>query len=145
MNTKSDVKGSLKILSERLIFDEIIIFYEYISIYILFDSFSQNSSASSSSLKKPDIKSPLAEILRPVSFEEYVGQEHVLGEDKMLRLLMNQNEIPSLILWGPPGCGKVSLICFSLCFFFSNACRIARCFYNQSPPRSAVSSVATFS
>nr|XP_018901971.1 PREDICTED: ATPase WRNIP1-like [Bemisia tabaci] len=68
-----------------------------------------NSSASSSSLKKPDIKSPLAEILRPVSFEEYVGQEHVLGEDKMLRLLMNQNEIPSLILWGPPGCGKTSL------------------------------------
>lgn len=52
---------------------------------------------------------PLAEKLRPTTFEEYFGQNQVLGEHTLLRSLLNSQEIPSLILWGPPGCGKVTL------------------------------------
>lgn len=51
---------------------------------------------------------PLAEKLRPNTLEEYFGQKQVLGEHTMLRSLLRSQEIPSLILWGPPGCGKVT-------------------------------------
>lgn len=51
---------------------------------------------------------PLAERLRPDTLGDYVGQERVLGEQTLLRALLESHEIPSLILWGPPGCGKVS-------------------------------------
>lgn len=52
---------------------------------------------------------PLAEQVRPESIDEYVGQSHVLGTDKLLRLLLDKHDIPSMILWGPPGCGKTTL------------------------------------
>uniref|UniRef100_A0A1B6C8Q5 UBZ4-type domain-containing protein n=1 Tax=Clastoptera arizonana TaxID=38151 RepID=A0A1B6C8Q5_9HEMI len=52
---------------------------------------------------------PLAEQMRPSTLEDYVGQSHVLGHNKVLRSLLEQNVIPSMILWGPPGCGKTSL------------------------------------
>ena len=52
---------------------------------------------------------PLAEQLRPECLDDYVGQEHVLGTDKILRLLLDKHDIPSMILWGPPGCGKTTL------------------------------------
>lgn len=51
---------------------------------------------------------PLAEQLRPDTLGDYVGQERVLGAQTLLRSLLESHEIPSLILWGPPGCGKVS-------------------------------------
>lgn len=51
---------------------------------------------------------PLAERLRPDTLGDYVGQEPVLGAQTLLRSLLESHEIPSLILWGPPGCGKVS-------------------------------------
>lgn len=51
---------------------------------------------------------PLAERLRPDTLGDYVGQERVLGAQTLLRALLESHEIPSLILWGPPGCGKVS-------------------------------------
>lgn len=51
---------------------------------------------------------PLADKLRPGSLDEYVGQDQVVGEDTLLRSLLESREVPSLILWGPPGCGKVS-------------------------------------
>lgn len=50
---------------------------------------------------------PLAEILRPNNLEEYFGQTKVVGEQTLLRSLLDSQDIPSLILWGPPGCGKV--------------------------------------
>jgi len=50
---------------------------------------------------------PLAETLRPKTLEEYFGQNKVVGEHTLLRSLLDSQEIPSLILWGPPGCGKV--------------------------------------
>lgn len=51
---------------------------------------------------------PLAEKMRPDTLEEYFGQNKVLGEHTLLRALLQSQEVPSLILWGPPGCGKVS-------------------------------------
>ncbi|HEX7629500.1 MAG TPA: replication-associated recombination protein A [Candidatus Methylomirabilis sp.] len=47
--------------------------------------------------------------MRPRALEEIVGQSHLLGEGKILRVALEQGEIPSLILWGPPGTGKTSL------------------------------------
>ncbi|KAM9322573.1 ATPase WRNIP1 [Pholidichthys leucotaenia] len=52
---------------------------------------------------------PLAEILRPNTLEEYFGQSKVVGHQTLLRSLLDTQEIPSLILWGPPGCGKTTL------------------------------------
>jgi len=52
---------------------------------------------------------PLAERIRPTSLDEFVGQEHLLGDGKPLRLLIESDEIPSMIFWGPPGCGKTTL------------------------------------
>ncbi|KAM6454229.1 ATPase WRNIP1 [Liasis olivaceus] len=52
---------------------------------------------------------PLADKLRPSQLGDYVGQDQVLGKEKLLRSLLEAHEIPSLILWGPPGCGKTTL------------------------------------
>ncbi|XP_060630720.2 ATPase WRNIP1 [Anolis sagrei] len=52
---------------------------------------------------------PLADKLRPNSLEEYMGQHQALGEKTLLRSLLEAHEVPSLILWGPPGCGKTTL------------------------------------
>ncbi|GHU25923.1 ATPase AAA [Spirochaetia bacterium] len=52
---------------------------------------------------------PLSSKLRPVSLDEYVGQQHLLGNGKILRQLLEQDIIPSMIFWGPPGVGKTTL------------------------------------
>lgn len=52
---------------------------------------------------------PLAERARPTCLEEFVGQAHLLGENKLLRKLIDSTYFPSLILWGPPGTGKTTL------------------------------------
>jgi putative ATPase len=52
---------------------------------------------------------PLADRMRPRSLKEFVGQEHLLGEGKILRAALETGELPSLILWGPPGSGKTTL------------------------------------
>ncbi len=52
---------------------------------------------------------PLAEILRPTSLDEYIGQKHLLGKEAVLRKSIEGNTIPSMILWGPPGVGKTTL------------------------------------
>ncbi|XP_053322830.1 ATPase WRNIP1 isoform X2 [Spea bombifrons] len=52
---------------------------------------------------------PLADKMRPSSLQDYMGQNKVLGENTMLRTLLQSNDIPSIILWGPPGCGKTTL------------------------------------
>ncbi|KAJ7338474.1 hypothetical protein JRQ81_012356 [Phrynocephalus forsythii] len=52
---------------------------------------------------------PLADKLRPSHLGDYMGQNQVLGEQTLLRSLLEAHEIPSIILWGPPGCGKTTL------------------------------------
>ncbi len=52
---------------------------------------------------------PLAERMRPQTLEEYVGQMHLVGEDGVLRRAILSGQIPSFILWGPPGVGKTTI------------------------------------
>ena len=55
------------------------------------------------------LSQPLADRLRPQTLEDYVGQEHLLGPGKVLRQMIEQDEVPSMIFWGPPGVGKTTL------------------------------------
>ncbi len=56
-----------------------------------------------------DLSKPLAYRVRPKTLEEFVGQEHILGKDKILYRTIKADRLSSIILWGPPGCGKTSL------------------------------------
>jgi putative ATPase len=57
----------------------------------------------------PVAAAPLAERLRPKTLDEVVGQEHLLGTGKPLRTAIERDQVPSMILWGPPGVGKTTL------------------------------------
>jgi putative ATPase len=57
----------------------------------------------------PAADAPLADRMRPTALDEVVGQEALLGPGAALRALVEAGELPSLILWGPPGCGKTTL------------------------------------
>jgi len=52
---------------------------------------------------------PLAELLRPTDFDHYIGQEHLVGKEGILQKSLDSGNIPSMILWGPPGVGKTTL------------------------------------
>ena len=77
----------------------------------IFPSTSQaGTTPAASELPLPlmDLQAPLAELVRPSSIEEFVGQESVVGRNAILRSILETGLVPSLIFWGPPGCGKVS-------------------------------------
>ena len=52
---------------------------------------------------------PLAERMRPRTLDQYIGQEHLVGKDAVLRRMIESGHISSFILWGPPGVGKTTL------------------------------------
>jgi putative ATPase len=54
-------------------------------------------------------EAPLADRMRPRTLSEFVGQDHLLGQGKVLRLAIESDHLPSMILWGPPGSGKTTL------------------------------------
>lgn len=77
---------------------------------------------------------PLAERLRPRSINDYVGQRHLLGEDAVLYNAISRKNVPSMILWGPPGVGKTSLA-------FLIAKELDRPFFSLSAIKSGVKEV----
>src|SRR5580658_1363432 len=54
-------------------------------------------------------REPLASKIRPKTLDEFIGQEHLVGKGKPLRVAIEKKELFSFILWGPPGCGKTTL------------------------------------
>lgn len=52
---------------------------------------------------------PLAQRMRPESFKDFIGQTHIIGKGKFLRVAIESKKVPSMILWGPPGSGKTTL------------------------------------
>jgi len=60
-------------------------------------------------LPKPAKETPLAARMRPRDFSEFVGQQHLVGEGRVLRKSIESDQLPSIILWGPPGSGKTTL------------------------------------
>lgn len=61
------------------------------------------------SLFAQEVPQPLAERLRPQTLDEYVGQKHLVGKGKILRRLIENDQVSSMIFWGPPGVGKTTL------------------------------------
>lgn len=63
----------------------------------------------SSTMPDPEVTRPLADILRPQSLDDILGQSHLINAQGTLRRMIDSQNIPSLIFWGPPGCGKTTL------------------------------------
>ena len=59
--------------------------------------------------KDLDAARPLAERMRPRRLAEFIGQAHVVGPGSLVRMAVEQDRVFSMILWGPPGCGKTTL------------------------------------
>ena len=61
------------------------------------------------SIFENSLNEPLASRMRPVNLDEFVGQEHLIGKDKLLRKIIESDNVSSMIFWGPPGVGKTTL------------------------------------
>jgi len=67
------------------------------------DMFEQKSD------EKKGMEAPLATRMRPTTFSDFVGQEHLIASGRVLRKAIETGKIPSVILWRPPGSGKTTL------------------------------------
>src|SRR5262249_8512542 len=70
---------------------------------------SEKSRKGFDSLKSDSSTAPLAERMRPRALDEFAGQGHLLGPGRILRRLIEEDRLTSLVLWGPPGSGKTTL------------------------------------
>lgn len=77
---------------------------------------------------------PLAELMRPESFEDYVGQSHLIGHEAVLQRSIQSGNLPSMIFWGPPGVGKTTLA-------FLITKKLERPFYTLSAINSGVKDI----
>jgi len=68
-----------------------------------------DTPAGSAKISQASSSAPLAERMRPRCIAEFTGQEHLLGEGRILRRMIETDSLSSLIFWGPPGCGKTTL------------------------------------
>lgn len=59
--------------------------------------------------RQTPVNAPLAERMRPQTFDEFIGQEEIVGKDRPLRKAIETDRLTPVILWGPPGCGKTTL------------------------------------
>ena len=59
--------------------------------------------------QEKEVFEPLASRMRPRTLDEFVGQEHLLGKNKLLYRLIENDQVSSMIFWGPPGVGKTTL------------------------------------
>jgi putative ATPase len=75
----------------------------------LFSGDEPPAAAAAQALPAPAADAPLAERLRPRTLDEVIGQAHLLGPGKPLRVAFETGRLPSIILWGPPGVGKTTL------------------------------------
>ncbi len=71
--------------------------------------FSKSSEGNTPLFKPPKSSVPLAERMRPIVFDEFIGQNHLLGVEGTIRKMIQSGNIRSMILWGPPGTGKTTL------------------------------------
>ena len=69
---------------------------------------SKSSSQIPPAVSLDKMSAPLAEQVRPKDLASFVGQDKVVGQNSILRSLLKEGEVTSMILWGPPGCGKVN-------------------------------------
>ncbi len=88
-----------------MLFDhEIRIFETELKSGQLMDLFTNTESQ-----KDKKIMTPLADRLRPAVLDEFIGQEHLVGQEQILRQAIEQDELMSMLFWGPPGVGKTTL------------------------------------
>ena len=75
----------------------------------LFPEMEEGSARSHKAFDSDPSTAPLAERMRPRALEEFVGQDHLLAEGRILRRLIEEDRLTSLVFWGPPGSGKTTL------------------------------------
>lgn len=88
--------------------------------------------------QSPQQRAPLAERLRPQRLSDYVGQAHLLGEGKPLATLLAQGRLLSMLLWGPPGCGKTTLALLCAQYADARFVRLSAVFSGVRDVREAV-------
>ena len=79
---------------------------------------------------------PLYETVRPTNLEEFVGQEDVTGKGSVIGRIVETGAVPSLILWGPPGCGKVDALILP-CLRNLLFCKVPSCLLDCTEPMHA--------